>query len=234
MSDEEFTTASEWLARADVSPEIFGLRPDYCAGLMLMREVPSGPSDEASDRLLEAAERHMRDSSDTDAAALQVTAWRDTYRLFGAKPNRTRPSVDALRKRAPKGLPRINRITDIYNAISVLRGVPIGVEDVDAYVGDLRLVRATGDETFETMSDGSPSVETPEPGEPIWRDDRGVTCRRWNWRQTTRTALTETTTNAVFIVDVLGEPAMANDVLDELAAAIGTAPPPERRVITGD
>ena len=37
----------------------------------------------------------------------------------------------------------------------------------------------------------------------IWRDDAGVTCRQWNWRQCTQTRMTPATTNAVFIIDGL-------------------------------
>ena len=40
-------------------------------------------------------------------------------------------------------------------------------------------------------------------GEVVWRDDRGVTCRRWNWRQGSRTQLTAGTTRAFFVFDRL-------------------------------
>jgi DNA/RNA-binding domain of Phe-tRNA-synthetase-like protein len=33
-------------------------------------------------------------------------------------------------------------------------------------------------------------MDQPEPGEVIWRDDDGVTCRCWNWRQCVRTRIT--------------------------------------------
>jgi DNA/RNA-binding domain of Phe-tRNA-synthetase-like protein len=48
---------------------------------------------------------------------------------------------------------------------------------------------ARGDEPFDTVRDGAAVVEHPEAGEIVWRDDDGVTCRRWNWRQCKRTAL---------------------------------------------
>lgn len=35
------------------------------------------------------------------------------------------------------------------------------------------------------------------------RDDTGVTCRRWNWRQAWRTQLTDSATAALFILDAL-------------------------------
>jgi DNA/RNA-binding domain of Phe-tRNA-synthetase-like protein len=37
----------------------------------------------------------------------------------------------------------------------------------------------------------------------VWRDDAGVTCRCWNWRQCVRTRITGATVRAVFILDGL-------------------------------
>lgn len=125
------------------------------------------------------------------------------YRAFGAKPQRTRNSAEALLRRAESGLPRVNRITDVYNAVSVLHQVPLGGEDLDRYDGPPRLVRATGQEPFDTTAGGEPVVEHPDPGEVVWVDNAGVTCRRWNWRQAHRTALHDGTTAALFILDAL-------------------------------
>ena len=129
--------------------------------------------------------------------------WREAYRAFGAKPQRTRNSLEALLRRAASGLPRVNRLTDIYNAVSVLHQLPLGGEDLNRYSGAPRLVRATGTEPFDTVADGAVVVEHPEPGEVVWCDDAGVTCRRWNWRQARRTQLSDDTTTALFILDAL-------------------------------
>ncbi|OKI46030.1 hypothetical protein A6A27_37570 [Micromonospora sp. CB01531] len=53
-----------------------------------------------------------------------VAAWRDAYRAFGAKPQRIRNSLKALMRTA-SGLPRVNRLTDIYNAISLQHRMPL-------------------------------------------------------------------------------------------------------------
>jgi DNA/RNA-binding domain of Phe-tRNA-synthetase-like protein len=116
---------------------------------------------------------------------------------------RTRNSLEALLRRSEAGLPRVNRLTDIYNAVSVLHQVPLGGEDLTRYRGAPWLIRATGEERFDTMAGGEAVIEHPEPGEVVWRDDEGVTCRRWNWRQGRRTQLTDDTTTALFILDVL-------------------------------
>ncbi len=66
-----------------------------------------------------------------------------------------------------------------------------------------RLVRATGEEPFDTVADAIEVTEHPDPGEVVWCDDAGVTCRRWNWRQARRTQLGQDTTTALFILDAL-------------------------------
>lgn len=57
-------------------------------------------------------------------------------------------------RRAEGGLPRVNRLTDIYNAISVKYQIPFGGEDLDKYSGLPLLIRATGQEAFETSAAG--------------------------------------------------------------------------------
>src|SRR6187402_1648333 len=108
------------------------------------------------------------------------------YREFGVKPRVARPSVDALVRRAASdnGLPRINALVDVYNAISILHRVPIGGEDLDRYDGPARLILAAGDEPFHTTTDGAAVVDHADPGERVWIEGAGITCRRWNWRQT--------------------------------------------------
>jgi DNA/RNA-binding domain of Phe-tRNA-synthetase-like protein len=196
---------AEFLAGGQVDPAVFALRPDYRAMLVAADGLVAGPSDQISDALLQAAETAARQALvDRPVEQLpQVASWREAYRAFGAKPQRTRNSLEALLRRAAAGLPRVNRLTDLYNAISVLHRIPLGGEDLNRYSGPARLIRATGAEPFDTVADGSPVIEHPEAGEVVWCDDAGVTCRRWNWRQARRTQLGEDTTAALFILDAL-------------------------------
>ena len=195
----------EFLAGGSVDPAVFALRPDYRVLLLTVDGIVPGPSDQSSDALLQAAEAAAGEAlRDRPVDQLpHVAAWREAYRAFGAKPQRTRNSLEALLRRVASGLPRVNRLTDIYNAVSVLHLVPLGGEDVARYAGAPRLVRATGKEPFDTVADGIVVIEHPDPGEVVWRDDAGVTCRRWNWRQARRTQLSDDTTTALFILDAL-------------------------------
>ncbi|WP_181310352.1 B3/B4 domain-containing protein [Nocardioides campestrisoli] len=194
-----------FLSDARVDPAVLELRPDYRALLVAVSGLAPASSDEESEELLLAAEQSARES--LAVAPVQdlphVAAWREAYRAFGAKPQRTRNSLEALMRRADSGLPRVNRLTDLYNAVSVLHQVPLGGEDLDRYASSPQLVRATGEEPFDTLAQGEPVTEHPEPGEVVWRDAEGVTCRRWNWRQGRRTQLRDETTAAIFILDAL-------------------------------
>lgn len=219
------------LDAAYVSPAVFELRPDYRALLLVVDGLTAQPSDATSEALLQRAEAAAQADTPVDQRP-HIAAWREAYRAFGAKPQRTRNSAEALTRRSP--LPRVNRLTDIYNAISVIYELPIGGEDLDLYVGAPRLLRATGEEPFETVASGEIVMEHAEVGEVVWCDDAGITCRRWNWRQTPRTALTDQTTRALFILDALGplSDETLNAAADELVTALGLDMDVERRLLT--
>lgn len=201
----ETTQLQELVATSYIDPAIFDLRPDYRAVLLAVDGLVPGASDDTSEALLrkaEASARHALQEQKVESLP-HVAAWREAYQGFGAKPNRTRNSLEALLRRAVTGLPRVNRLTDIYNAVSVLHQIPLGGEDLSKYSGPPRLIRATGKEPFDTAANGETVIEYPELGEVIWCDDEGVTCRRWNWRQGRRTQLRDETTTALFILDAL-------------------------------
>jgi DNA/RNA-binding domain of Phe-tRNA-synthetase-like protein len=229
----------DFMAGGRVDAEVFALRPDYRALLIAVDGLIPGPSDPTGEGLLLAAEEATRRvlSDGPVEQVPSIAAWRDGYRAFGAKPQRTRNSLEALMRRAAGGLPRVNRLTDLYNAVSVLHQIPIGGEDLACYTGPPRLLRAAGDDPFDTVAGGEAVIEHPDPGEVVWCDDAGVTCRRWNWRQARRTQLRAETTTALFILDALetttddGLQAAADDLLAQLTG-FGPAVRTAQRLIT--
>jgi DNA/RNA-binding domain of Phe-tRNA-synthetase-like protein len=208
------------LDRVIVEGAVAALRPDFVVLALAADGLENGPGDAVSDALLADAEAFAR--AQPDVVPAHVAAWHEAYRAFGARPQRTAPSVDALWKRARGGgLPRLNWLVDVYNAVSVRHLLPVGGEDLAQFVGPIRLVRAIGGERFDTVKDGQPANEPPDPGEVVWADELGVTCRRWNWRQGTRTRLTETSTSALFLLERLAP--MPLDALDAAGEALAAA-----------
>jgi DNA/RNA-binding domain of Phe-tRNA-synthetase-like protein len=213
------------LAGVVVDPAIFERWPNYrvlaivAQGLAIPGEAvqPEGSSP------LDRAEAAVRARGITDwTTEPHLAAWMRAYADFGAKPKRTSPSALALIKRVDAGLPRIDPLTDLYNAVSVTHALPIGGEDLDAYVGPPRLTIATGDEPFDTIDKGEPVTDHPGAGEVVWRDDLGITCRRWNWRQCVRTRITPESRNVIFLLEAL-EPMTDSELLaagDELMVGL--------------
>ncbi|NUS26609.1 MAG: cytoplasmic protein [Streptomyces sp.] len=190
-----------------VSDEVRALAPGFTHVAIEAYDLVNGPSTEVSSALLDDAARRLavRLGGRAPHEDPHMAAWREVYTAFGSKPSRTRNSAEALAKRAlaDGGLPRINLLVDLYNAISVAHLIPVGGEDVDRIQGGMRLVRAGGDEDFVTVAGGEEVVEHPDAGEVVWRDELGVTCRRWNWRQGPRTRLTEETVSGIFLLESL-------------------------------
>ena len=231
--------SEKFLAEAFVDPAVFELRPDYQAALITVVGITPGFNSELAEAMLVKAEQKANEllAEMSVEEIPHIAAWRQAFTAFGAKPNRTRNSAEALTRRAASGLPRINPLTDIYNAISVLHQIPIGGEDLTKYESSPKLIRAKGNEPFDTIADGELITEYPEVGEVIWCDSLGVTCRRWNWRQGKRTQLTNDSSSVLFILDAL-EPvdlSQLNAICDELIDAVsqlGTQVETSRRIIS--
>jgi DNA/RNA-binding domain of Phe-tRNA-synthetase-like protein len=97
----------------------------------------------------------------------------------------------------------VNRLTDCYNAVSVLHQIPVGREDLTRYAGPAAADPRRRHRALRHRGRRVPVIEHPDPGEVVWCDDARVTCRRWNWRQARRTQLREDTTAALLILDAL-------------------------------
>jgi DNA/RNA-binding domain of Phe-tRNA-synthetase-like protein len=201
-----------------IDPAVIRLAPDFRA-LHLFVSAPDAPAIANPSSALVDACQFVHEGGPSWADA-HLAAWAETYARFGAKPNRTPCSAQALRKRVLKDgtLPAINPVVDLYNAISLRYAVPVGGENLNSYVGVPRLTIADGSEAFDAMSNGEPAIEHPLPGEVVWRDDIGVTCRRWNWRQGTRTRLNGSERSMWFVLEALA--GMPNDALQEAGHAL--------------
>ncbi|WP_333853273.1 B3/B4 domain-containing protein [Leclercia sp.] len=194
------------LLTPSIDPRLAGIAPGFRALSIVVEAAPITAPEVASAALAEACQQMLND--DFAWAGAHLAAWDEAFKAFGAKPKRTPCSASALRKRVLKDgtLPPLDPVVDIYNAISIRYAIPVGGENLAAYTGAPRLTLADGSEPFDTVKEGQPGVEHPDVGEVIWRDDVGVTCRRWNWRQGVRTRLDSQAQTMWFILESL--PAM--------------------------
>lgn len=201
------------LVTPSIDPRLKGIAPGFRALSILVAAAPITHPEVASAVLAQACQQMLND--DVPWAQAHLDEWDNVFKAFGAKPKRTPCSASALRKRVIKegSLPPLDPVVDIYNAISIRYAIPVGGENLAAYSGTPQLTLASGDEPFDTLKEGQPVVEYPDAGEVIWRDEIGVTCRRWNWRQGVRTRLDSQAKTMWFILESL--PAMPLTALQE-------------------
>lgn len=188
-----------------IDPAIAAIAPDFKA-LSIFVAAGSVTHPQVADRYLKAACKAVNEG-EPDWAIPHMEAWARVFQQFGAKPKRTPCSAEALRKRVLRDgdISGIDPVVDLYNAISLQYAVPVGGENIAAYVGQPCLAIADGSELFDTIKEGQPATENPLPGEIVWRDEQGVTCRRWNWRQGVRTRLSSQDKYMWFILESLAE-----------------------------
>lgn len=211
-----------------VEDSFWELIPEASLGVIVahgMKSAGEVPAEDATEiaRLLAdanaAANGHL--TSNTISENAVVAVWREAYRRFKTKKG-ARCSVENLLKRVLKENPvgPITPSVDIYNAISLKYALPVGGEDIHAFVGDVRLGVTEGGDAFRPL--GEDEDDPTLPGEVCYRDEVGAICRCFNWRDGQRTALTDTSRDAFLIVECV-DPNRVEDVqaaLDEFAAFI--------------
>lgn len=185
------------------SESFWELFPEAEIGLILFKDI----------KMEEKSNREIKDKLDEahDKALTYLTkpvlsenpvikVWRDAFKSFKTKKG-ARSSIEALLKRVSKDqdVGSINPLVDIYNATSLNYALPCGAEDIDKFVGDLRLEITQGGDDFLAIGDdkNSPTLE----GELCYKDDEGAVCRCFNWRDGQRTMITEDTKNAILFME---------------------------------
>lgn len=194
-----------------IDQEIWKKYPHLKVGVLIARNLNNEINGHEPLNVLRKTEHDVRNKlHGMDLAEVEKIAdWREAYRSFGYKPSSTRCSVEALLRRTLKGnhLPDISPIVNLYNSISIQHTLPAGADDLDQVEGSVFLTIAKGDEPFTAI--GSSEAEMATSGEVIYRDDREVTCKAWNWRECDKTKITAKTKNAALVIEGLEHTSLA-------------------------
>ncbi|AKU79882.1 B3/4 domain-containing protein [Spiroplasma turonicum] len=144
-----------------------------------------------------------------------IKKWRNILSCIKTKKG-SRSSIESLLKRVKNNneINNINPLVDLYNSVSLLYGVPLGGEDLDKIKGDIYLTKAHGGEYFITL--GCEKNEPPLVDEVIYKDKEGAICRSLNWREATRTMLSEETINAIFFLEETTDIENAKKAINQL------------------
>jgi DNA/RNA-binding domain of Phe-tRNA-synthetase-like protein len=190
-----------------IEDSFWSLFPNAKIGIVVCHGIDNSIKDKEqySEMIFEAekeALKHLQNAEFSSNPVIKV--WREAFQKFKTKKG-ARSSIEALLKRVHNGnhIGTINPLVDIYNSISLRYALPCGGEDIDKFVGDIRLTTAIGNEDFVTL--GTDKTEPPYEGEIVYKDNEGAICRCWNWREAVRTMLTEETSNAFLCIELTDE-----------------------------
>jgi DNA/RNA-binding domain of Phe-tRNA-synthetase-like protein len=127
-------------------------------------------------------------------------------------------------------------LVDLCNAVSLAFALPVAVIDRDQVAGDIQVRHADGDEIAMAFSG---EVEHPEPGEVIFADEaRRVHARRWTFRQSRHSTVSDATRRALIVSEGLHATASTDvpallDALEAELRAIGFTPS-QRAILSAD
>lgn len=125
--------------------------------------------------------------------------WR---RTSGRLPHALRVcSIEALFTRIAKGkgMPHINPVVDLGNAISLKYTLPLGAHDLGDAGDDIQVRLSRPGDTF--LPFGSTKEEAPDAGEVVYAVGSQVRTRRWTWRQSEHGKIEAGSSSIFFPID---------------------------------
>lgn len=188
-----------------IDPQVKVMFPDVKIGVLIAQGLTPCPRSNEIAALIRGSEEEIRKKYTLQQLATfpKIADWREAYLKFGFKPSSYRSSIEALMRRILQGkqLPSINPIVDLYNLISIRHMLPAGGDDLDKVEGTIRLTVAHGSEHFVML--GSEAPEKILEGEIIYRDDKEVLCRAWNYRECEKSKILANTQNVCLVLEGL-------------------------------
>ena len=130
-----------------------------------------------------------------------IIPYREAFEKLGINPNKFQCSVEAMFNRISKGkgLPHINPLVDLNNAISLKYTLPMGTHNLGLSSEDTELRYSKEGDHFITM--GTEEEEKIEENEVVYAVGNQVRTRRWAWRQSNEGKIDENTSFVFFPID---------------------------------
>ena len=152
-----------------IEDDFWELFPNAKIGVVICNNIDNSIKDEKKyQKMIQDAKvdalKYLKNSEFSSNEVIKV--WREAFKKFKTKKG-ARCSIEALLKRVNNGneMGTINPLVDIYNSISLKYALPCGGEDIDTFVGDMKLTKAIGNERFITL--GTNESAPPYEGEIV-------------------------------------------------------------------
>ncbi|MEI0518831.1 B3/4 domain-containing protein [Brachyspira murdochii] len=130
-----------------------------------------------------------------------IKCYRDAFQKLNINPNKFMCSIEALLTRISKkkGMPNINAVVDLVNAVSIKYKLPMGAHDLDSMKEDFYIRYSKKGDIFIPF--GETESEEVDENELVYVSSNDVRTRRWIWRQSEHGKIVETSSNVIFPID---------------------------------
>ena len=153
-----------------VTNRVFEKMPNVCFGLVRVKGIDNSHRcdfiEEMLNNSIESCREHFEGKIVKQEKELQP--YRSAFTQLGINPNKYMSSIEALLTRIAKkkGMPHINPVVDLGNAISLKYYLPVGAHDLDTMDGEFCVRCAGEDDTF--LPFGGTETEKADIGEVVY------------------------------------------------------------------
>ena len=186
-----------------IEDKIFEALPNLCIGVVVAKGVDNHKSYPKIDSLLDQAikQAEKRFAGKKVKEEPEIIPYREGFQAIGLNPNKFMCSVEALFTRIAKGkgMPHINPLVDLNNAISLSNTLPMGTHDLSLSDKDIMLRYTKSTDIFVPF--GSDTEEHTDEGEVAYAVGDQIRTRHWAWRQSEYGKINEDTNFVFFPID---------------------------------
>lgn len=186
-----------------VEKEIFEKMPTVCFGVVVAKGIDNVKIYPEINNMLEENIEKVEEyfSGKKVKEDEHIVPYREAFRSIGINPNKFMCSIEALFTRIAKGkgMPKINSIVDIGNAVSLKYMLPMGAHDLDIDASDINVRMSVEGDEFIPFGETEP--ETLDVGEVVYATGNKVRTRRWTWRQSEYGKIKESSSYIFFPID---------------------------------
>ncbi len=186
-----------------IEKRVFEALPALCVGVVAAKGIDNSKPHPVIEKMLDEAiaVAEERFSGKRVKEAPEILPYRAAFQTLGINPNKYMCSIEALFTRIAKGkgMPHINPLVDLNNAVSLMKTLPMGTHDLSLSDEDIVIRFAKAGDTF--LPFGADAEESPDPGEIVYAVGSQVRTRRWTWRQSEHGKIGEGTSYVFFPID---------------------------------
>ena len=186
-----------------IENKVFETLNDMCVAVIIAKGIDNSKKiDEISSMLKDSITNAEKDFENIKVKESEyIKCYREAFQKLNINPNKFMCSIEALLTRISKkkGMPEINAVVDLVNAVSIKYKLPMGAHDLDSMKEDFYIRYSVNGDIF--LPFGETNTEEVDNNELVYVTSNDVRTRRWIWRQSEHGKIIETSSNIIFPID---------------------------------